>query len=414
MPLYNCTPTPKPARSATIGAEKLPWASHLATFGTTNYIVIEGVKVAHPLRRRRMRAGRNPGHGHRLGRRLDRQHDRNRHIQLDHAERDQNRTESARPENRMERPLPDRSIPVAQRTGAERLLASPAKSASAGVDPGARARGALARRLRRGSSADRQSTSSSRHAGRRAKGAAAAGAKAARAPGKDGARQRRRGRPRAAHAPPAAPPRGSGPPAAAGQKHGPRIAQPKGAPEQAPTPAEIANATVADMRLESPAIAASAGAPRPPGRHLHLRRRRQLARAALAGVPAGTAELALFVMNVQPVEEKLFVDWARGRPRPRPRRKSKPASCPRARSSAPTASASAATRSAPPAAGKSTCSPSTRCPRSSRPKRASTRATCAKRCSTSRATSASCRRSTRAAERARQKASSSIPKHKQE
>jgi phosphatidylethanolamine-binding protein (PEBP) family uncharacterized protein len=29
-----------------------------------------------------------------------------------------------------------------------------------------------------------------------------------------------------------------------------------------------------------------------------------------AGVPEGTAELALFAMNVQPVEEKLFFDWA--------------------------------------------------------------------------------------------------------
>lgn len=28
------------------------------------------------------------------------------------------------------------------------------------------------------------------------------------------------------------------------------------------------------------------------------------------GVPPGTAELALFAMNVQPVEEKLFFDWA--------------------------------------------------------------------------------------------------------
>jgi phosphatidylethanolamine-binding protein (PEBP) family uncharacterized protein len=29
-----------------------------------------------------------------------------------------------------------------------------------------------------------------------------------------------------------------------------------------------------------------------------------------AGVPPGTAELALFAMNVQPIEEKLFFDWA--------------------------------------------------------------------------------------------------------
>jgi Raf kinase inhibitor-like YbhB/YbcL family protein len=28
------------------------------------------------------------------------------------------------------------------------------------------------------------------------------------------------------------------------------------------------------------------------------------------GVPQGTAELAIFAMNIQPVEEKLFFDWA--------------------------------------------------------------------------------------------------------
>ena len=45
MPLYNCTANSTACTVDKIGAEKLPWASHLATFGTTNYIVIEGVKV---------------------------------------------------------------------------------------------------------------------------------------------------------------------------------------------------------------------------------------------------------------------------------------------------------------------------------------------------------------------------------
>jgi len=45
MPLYNCTTNSKACTVSKIGAEKLPWASHLATFGTTNYIVMEGVKV---------------------------------------------------------------------------------------------------------------------------------------------------------------------------------------------------------------------------------------------------------------------------------------------------------------------------------------------------------------------------------
>jgi hypothetical protein len=46
MPLYNCTTNSKACTVGTIGAEKLPWASHLATVGTTPYIIIEGVKVA--------------------------------------------------------------------------------------------------------------------------------------------------------------------------------------------------------------------------------------------------------------------------------------------------------------------------------------------------------------------------------
>jgi hypothetical protein len=45
MPLYNCTTNSSACTVSKIGAEKLPWPTHLATFGTTNYIVIEGVKV---------------------------------------------------------------------------------------------------------------------------------------------------------------------------------------------------------------------------------------------------------------------------------------------------------------------------------------------------------------------------------
>jgi hypothetical protein len=47
LPLYNCTTSsPKVCTVDSIGAEKLPWASHLATISTTNYVIIEGVKVA--------------------------------------------------------------------------------------------------------------------------------------------------------------------------------------------------------------------------------------------------------------------------------------------------------------------------------------------------------------------------------
>lgn len=45
MPLYNCTTNSKACTVSKIGAEKLPWASHLTTVSTTPYIIIEGVKV---------------------------------------------------------------------------------------------------------------------------------------------------------------------------------------------------------------------------------------------------------------------------------------------------------------------------------------------------------------------------------
>jgi len=95
-----------------------------------------------------------------------------------------------------------------------------------------------------------------------------------------------------------------------GQKHGPRIAQPKGAPEQGPTPAEIANATVANMSLESPAIVASAGSPGRLAATYTCDGAGSWPAFHWGGVPPGTAELVLYAMNVQPVEEKLFVDWA--------------------------------------------------------------------------------------------------------
>jgi hypothetical protein len=46
VPLYNCSTDSSACMVKTIGAEKLPWASKLSTVGTTNYVIIEGVKVA--------------------------------------------------------------------------------------------------------------------------------------------------------------------------------------------------------------------------------------------------------------------------------------------------------------------------------------------------------------------------------
>jgi hypothetical protein len=46
VPLYNCTTNSPVCSVGKIGAEKLPWPSHLTTVSTTPYIIIEGVKVA--------------------------------------------------------------------------------------------------------------------------------------------------------------------------------------------------------------------------------------------------------------------------------------------------------------------------------------------------------------------------------
>ncbi len=93
-------------------------------------------------------------------------------------------------------------------------------------------------------------------------------------------------------------------------KHGPRIAQPRGAPEPGITPQQRQEATVASMILQSPSSQSSGGGPQAlpatytcdgPGTSPALR---------WQGVPPGTAELVLLTMNIQPVAGKLFFDWA--------------------------------------------------------------------------------------------------------
>lgn len=195
---------------------------------------------------------------------------------------------------------------MAQRTGAERFLASLAKTASAGAAL-ALAVAVLLLTGCGGGSGDPETTSAAQGSGQGpgtaqgspAPGAAEEKAKAAETDGGQGASSGS-----SSGGPNATAPQGSG------QKHGPRIALPKGPTEQAPTPAEIAQATVADMRLESPAILASEGSPGHLAATYTCDGADSWPALRWSGVPAGTAELALFVMNIQPVEEQLFVDWA--------------------------------------------------------------------------------------------------------
>jgi phosphatidylethanolamine-binding protein (PEBP) family uncharacterized protein len=105
----------------------------------------------------------------------------------------------------------------------------------------------------------------------------------------------------------------SGPNAAAqgqGQKHGAAIAAPKGPKEQAPSPEQVTNATVADMTLQSPAITATAGAPGRLAPTHTCDGANSWPALQWGGVPPQTAELVLYAMSVQPVEGRLFVDWA--------------------------------------------------------------------------------------------------------
>jgi phosphatidylethanolamine-binding protein (PEBP) family uncharacterized protein len=195
---------------------------------------------------------------------------------------------------------------VAQRTGAERFLAAPlAKSASAGValalalaalllcgcgsseeeDPAAAAGETTAAPAAPAAGSPAPGTAASAGQGAQSKAPGAPGTGAPGAPGAQGQ-------------------------AGQGQKQGPRIAQPQGPREQGPSAAELAEATVADISLKSPAIVASGGNPGSLSPTYTCDGTDSWPALEWSGVPAGSAELALYVMNVQPVEEKLFVDWA--------------------------------------------------------------------------------------------------------
>jgi phosphatidylethanolamine-binding protein (PEBP) family uncharacterized protein len=194
---------------------------------------------------------------------------------------------------------------MASRPSDQRFLAVSANSASARLCLALAAAAILVAGC--GGSSDSAATTSSTDA-------SAAQAKAPKAPTGDGegSQQSAGESSRSAAAPgsassASAPSQDAGPSRA---KHGPHIAQPKGAPEQAPTAATLANATVADMTLQSPAIAASSAGPGSIPAPYTCDGKGTWPSLEWSGVPAGTRELILYVMNVAPVAGKLFVDWA--------------------------------------------------------------------------------------------------------
>ncbi len=95
-----------------------------------------------------------------------------------------------------------------------------------------------------------------------------------------------------------------------GGKHGPHIAQPKGEQEPGITPQQRQEATVASMAVESPSSQGSSGGPQALPATYTCDGKGTSPALRWQGVPQGTAELVIFTMNIQPVEEKLFFDWA--------------------------------------------------------------------------------------------------------
>jgi phosphatidylethanolamine-binding protein (PEBP) family uncharacterized protein len=189
---------------------------------------------------------------------------------------------------------------VAQRTGDKRLLRPPAKGASAGAISLALALAAL---LLGGCGSGSSDPSTEGTAQGTASSSPPAEQASAPGQGKAGAGAKQ-GEGGSSSDPAHSAPQG------AGQKHGPRIAQPTGKREQPPSPAEIAKATVADMSLEAPTLPLTSEGPARLSPPYTCDGKDSWPELRWSGVPAGSAELILYVMNVAPVQGRLFVDWA--------------------------------------------------------------------------------------------------------
>lgn len=198
---------------------------------------------------------------------------------------------------------------MAQRTGAERLLAPSAKPAGARAIL-ALAAAALALAGCGGGSEDPAQEDSSTATSAAASADASAAAATERSSPAAGA-EAKPGQAAKATSSPAASDAAAAPQQQQGTgKHGPRIAVPKGPAEQAPTPEVIADATVADISLRGPGLIQSAEGPlRIPATYT-CEGKDSWPELRWSGVPTDTAELILYAMSVQPVDEQLFVDWA--------------------------------------------------------------------------------------------------------
>jgi phosphatidylethanolamine-binding protein (PEBP) family uncharacterized protein len=93
-------------------------------------------------------------------------------------------------------------------------------------------------------------------------------------------------------------------------RHGPPVPMPKGEPEPGITPQQRREATVASIRLDSPSVPPSSGGPGALPALYTCDGKSTSPALHWQGVPEGTAELALLAMNLQPVQGKLFFNWA--------------------------------------------------------------------------------------------------------
>jgi phosphatidylethanolamine-binding protein (PEBP) family uncharacterized protein len=195
------------------------------------------------------------------------------------------------------RRLPNRSIPITPPGGDIRLLAPTARHASARVLLALAAIAALGLSGCGGGDSGSGETSSTAAGAQQQNGSAPSKAEAS----QEGSAAKQAKKPQQ----PAGAPAGS--PSSEGEgKHGKPIQLPKGSPEPTATPAEEAQATVADIALQSPDIGADSALPATftcDGSNTWPALQWQ-------GVPAGTQELVLFAMNVAPVGGELFFDWA--------------------------------------------------------------------------------------------------------
>jgi phosphatidylethanolamine-binding protein (PEBP) family uncharacterized protein len=93
-------------------------------------------------------------------------------------------------------------------------------------------------------------------------------------------------------------------------KQGAPIAAPKGPREPEPTPKQIQEATVASMELQSPVLSPGPESVSALPATYTCKGKDTWPELRWSGIPAGTKELALLVLNLEPVNEALFFDWA--------------------------------------------------------------------------------------------------------